>query len=1236
MVLFLMSVAGVSASDDVNYTADNELLSAGVSDDAAGLSCEDNVISSDNRDWYVNASAADEGDGSNSVPYNNFRSVLYNSPLRDEECTIFLENMNADPELSVAVDSQEMDYGSNTIILLDYNANATGKVNITLTGDEYNYSFEDIALNASITLPEMILPDNYNITVSYSGDETFTNATANATVIINKLKPELSVEDSVIDYGEIITIILHYNDNATGLTNIYFRGEKYGGDAWYEPLNNTVIIELSLLPDVYNVAVEYFGNQIFESATANATLIINKLDSELSVEAPAIFYGEDIVLYLDYNENATGMVDIGIAGSGGFIIALNQTLNGTLTFVDTLDPGDYIVSVYYHGDDIFNETNIMDVNLTINKVDIAPEINLNDTIMTVNVSNDALGNITLTLGNNTLISKINDGIAEFNLSEIPDGDYDANLTYPGDDIYNGFEEIVPVSIKSDFNIMAENLTKYYGGSEAFLVEVINVKGQPLRGKNVQITINGVTYNRITNESGIARLNINLNTGQYPASASLENKTVNATVTVLSTVNGTDITKVYRDGTTYNATFLDGKGNFLENGTAVKFNINGVIYNANVSGDSGLAQLNVDLPAGEYIVTATNPVTGENTANNITMIKVDSNISVEAHNVSYSEWNGIIADIFLPGDATGNVSVTIGNDTSVYDINSSEHEIIEDKTVLFIRKGSLDVGEYIISATYEGNEYYNSSGDKAVFNVLKADYNITINTFDINVTDVNAAVALIRLPGDARGNVSVSINDDDFTIEINATTVRGINGALLMPVYNKAYPAGDYNISAVYGSDSYEQSSANGTFKVSKVSCTSNVTVNDTNVTVEVPEDAEGNITLSIGNGTIVSPIENGTSSFDLGDVPSGEYNATLIYGGDDIYNGFEIVCPISIEDKFIITAENLTKYYGGSERFSVNLTDRQGNPIADAVVGITLNGLGYVRVTDENGSASIAVNLNSGEYPVVVSYDGTSVNATVTVLTTVNGTDVVKVFRNATQYYATFLDSEGKFLANGTDVQFNINGVLYDRKVSGNEGLARLNINLEQGEYIITAINTVTGENTANNITVLPKIIENSDITKYYRNATQYTVKLIGDDGKAVGANVTVKFNINGVFYERTTNESGIAKLNINLQPGDYIITAEYDGCRVSNNITVLQVLSAGNMTKKYGTPDQFVATLVDGQGKPYSDQNVTFNINGVFYSKTTDSEGQAKLNINLMPGEYVITSTYNEANIANKVTVTG
>ena len=220
-------------------------------------------------------------------------------------------------------------------------------------------------------------------------------------------------------------------------------------------------------------------------------------------------------------------------------------------------------------------------------------------------------------------------------------------------------------------------------------------------------------------------------------------------------------------------------------------------------------------------------------------------------------------------------------------------------------------------------------------------------------------------------------------------------------------------------------------------------------------------------------------------------------------------------------------------------------------------------------------------------------------------------------------------------MRFNINGVMYDRKVSGDKGLAKLNINLEPGQYVITSMNLETGENAANNVTVISRLIENKDITKYYRNGTQYTVKVIDDTGKAVGAGETVTFNINGVFYNRTTNESGIAKLNINLQQGSYIITAEYKNCKVSNNIIVLPVLSASDLTKKYGTSDSFVATLLDGQGKPYAEQRVQFNVNGVLYNRVTDSSGQAKLNINLQPGQYIITSSYNGSNIANNIVIT-
>ena len=77
-------------------------------------------------------------------------------------------------------------------------------------------------------------------------------------------------------------------------------------------------------------------------------------------------------------------------------------------------------------------------------------------------------------------------------------------------------------------------------------------------------------------------------------------------------------------------------------------------------------------------------------------------------------------------------------------------------------------------------------------------------------------------------------------------------------------------------------------------------------------------------------------------------------------------------------------------------------------------------------------------------------------------------------------------------------------------------------------------------------------------------------------------------------------------------------------------------MTKKYLGPEQFVATLVDGQGKPYAAQKVKFNVHGVLYNRVTDSNGQAKLNINLEPGKYIITSSFNGFNTSNNITVLG
>ena len=90
----------------------------------------------------------------------------------------------------------------------------------------------------------------------------------------------------------------------------------------------------------------------------------------------------------------------------------------------------------------------------------------------------------------------------------------------------------------------------------------------------------------------------------------------------------------------------------------------------------------------------------------------------------------------------------------------------------------------------------------------------------------------------------------------------------------------------------------------------------------------------------------------------------------------------------------------------------------------------------------------------------------------------------------------------------------------------------------------------------------------------------------------------------------------------------------MSYNITVLSTLEADDLDMKYKDGSTFNVTVLDGESKALSGVNVTFNINGVFYNRTTDSEGIARLNINLMAGEYIITSEYDDLRISNTITI--
>ncbi|WP_407424710.1 hypothetical protein [Methanobrevibacter sp.] len=251
---------------------------------------------------------------------------------------------------------------------------------------------------------------------------------------------------------------------------------------------------------------------------------------------------------------------------------------------------------------------------------------------------------------------------------------------------------------------------------------------------------------------------------------------------------------------------------------------------------------------------------------------------------------------------------------------------------------------------------------------------------------------------------------------------------------------------------------------------------------------------------------------------------------------------------------------------------------------------------------------------------------------TIIGNDLVKYYKNDSQYEVQVFD-ENHTKLNNTHVEFSVNGNTYVRTVK--DGIARININLNPGDYKITAKNCYDNTTVTNNITVLSTIIS-SDLTKYFKNASQFKATVLDGLGNPESG-VNVLININGVYYKRTTDKTGTAKLNINLNPGKYTLTVgrEDTGLKMASNVRVLPTLLCNDLVKYYRNASQFKATLLDEAGNPAANAKMTLNINGVYYKRTTDENGTAKLNINLNPGTYILTAEQDTTGLKMSAKVT-
>ena len=613
---------------------------------------------------------------------------------------------------------------------------------------------------------------------------------------------------------------------------------------------------------------------------------------------------------------------------------------------------------------------------------------------------------------------------------------------------------------------------------------------------------------------------------------------------------------------------------------------------------------------------------------VNVIKANPNLNVFIKDVNYGENLTIYATLNGVNNTnlTGNVIVTINNKNYSVVVINGKGNVSADK---------LPAGLYNFSATWAGNDNYNGTNISGGFKINKIDSTIAINVEDIKVGE-NATI-IVNLDSDATGNVIITLDNQNYTVAINeGQTIKVIGGL----------KAGTYDVFVKYIGDNNYNSAQNTTkFTVLKISdYNMDVTVPEfkegvnSSVGVDLPKDAEGTVTVEIEGKKYTANIINGTAKVNIPGLGVGDYNITTTYSGDAKYVSMTKKGNITVIPNMDVNlyVDDVVMIYHDGTRLVAKLTDYQGRPIVNDIIYFTINGKTYAKTTDDNGTVSMGLNLDSKVYTATVSYNESEVyskiskNVTVTINPTVISEDLVKMYQNDTRFYVKFTDSTGKVLTK-TTVKFNIHGVFYTKKTD-KDGVADLGIMLRPGEYILTAYNSVTGEEKGFNITVKSLIVQ-SDLTKYYLNASKFQATIYDKNGSlAVGKNVT--FNINGVFYTKTTDSNGVVSLAINLRPGEYIITTMYEGLAVGNNIVVLPTLVTRDLNMTYGDGSNFTAQTLDGQGKPLPNQNVTFNINGVFYNKVTNDNGVASLTMRLMSGKYIITSYWNDFQTGNTIII--
>ena len=455
--------------------------------------------------------------------------------------------------------------------------------------------------------------------------------------------------------------------------------------------NGYAYVDVDWTPGTYYVTSEYLSKSVTSKITVKSTVDASDLTAD---------YGSSYFKATFYNIDGSALSNTAVKFRyDGRLYGVTTNSNGVATYNIKLNVGNYDVTAInpVNDEEKTFKLNVKKAYPTIFLTSIQSGKNVNLTASLV--PSFATGNVIFTVGGNhaNFTRSLRNGEATLVL-DLDDGYYEAYVTYDGDsNVYPYRSSVISFTVSTGQNvaISSSDLTKYYGSSSKFKIEVTD-GGRAVSGANVRFYHDGSSQTVVTNSNGYAYVDIDWAPGTYYVTSEYLGKSVNSKITVKSTISASDVSGTYLNSKV-TATFLDAYGKALAN-KKVTFKVGGRDFTATTN-DNGVATANVNLDAGNYVVTVVNPVNNEQKQFKLNISKVSSSFTL---NVAKNDEGAIIITATLtPNDATGNVKFKFNGD-----INTYTSTISNGKATLASPYSAE--GTYNLVVSYDGDFNFNAA------------------------------------------------------------------------------------------------------------------------------------------------------------------------------------------------------------------------------------------------------------------------------------------------------------------------------------------------------------------------------------------------------------------------------------------------------------------------------------------------------------------------------------------------